>query len=222
MGENKEVKKSVPQEKKHIKAMYNRPFEVNLVSSLGSTNYSWSLTKMTAGIFLLSTEIVPCNSNCVGGNVMQRFVFAFSSEIDTNIGTLEFNLLNLSSPSQITETKKITVDVKVSGEDNANKSDVSGFVQYSENSATYDETIETPVFKYNYPCADGGCVVKYSYPVTADAGCVVKYSYPAMAYNYMDSCCIEKYNFPVNNSCCNEKYGFPVMKYDYPKSSGCC
>lgn len=104
---------------KYIAAKINKPFEVNLRSMLGSTNYSWSITKMPDSVFLLYTEVTPVPSNPFSiGPVNQKFVFAFNGAVNTNMATIEFSLLCLSTPSMITpETRTIKVDVKVCGDE---------------------------------------------------------------------------------------------------------
>lgn len=102
---------------KYIATKINEPFEVNLQSMLGSTNYSWGITKMPDSVFLLYTEVTPALHNPFGP-VNQKFVFAFNGMVDTNMATIEFSLLCLATPSMITpETRTIKIDVKVCGDE---------------------------------------------------------------------------------------------------------
>ena len=180
-----------------------KSFTVDLMSNVGSTNYSWCLTSMPKEIILLGTDTIPVEPVMAGGKSIQRFYFGAKSSENTQV-TLQFELLNISKLNKAEDTYTLEVQIVPCNSDD--------YVKYSENAEqaaipygyVYDnnpiQAMAAPL-KYGYPCAPlptpdvYPLYVKYGYP------CTVAYGVP---------------NTTIDNGCPMPDYGYPMVAYGYP------
>jgi hypothetical protein len=193
-----------------ITAYQGKLFKVTLLSNFGSTNTAWCLTSLPQGIALLAEEIILLASQLDAG-VQQ--VFSFSPIDSLGTETLEFRLIkhlpSIGKEEQL-ETVKVQVDVVPCDEKNGLSKD--RFVEYGENTPTYDGMRDndcTQVLKYGYPP-----FMKYGYPTPMRVGNVVHpYGYPFPEGEGSPPCP----PVPESDGVVQNKEGYPAVgKYGYP------
>jgi hypothetical protein len=194
-----------------IQALQGQSFQIRL-NVAGGTGYDWCLTSMPEEAAMLS--IGRDIAGILGGVCIKTFTFlALKDTQGSKEGQVEivFKLVKLiDAKKEVAEEVVFKLSIVP-----YNSSTLSGFVKYSENTATFD--VAPP---YGYVDA-GDCVIKYGYPglkygfpgcdAGVDAcGAPVKYGYPGLKYGFpgcdagVDAC-----GAPV-------KYGYPGLKYGYP------
>ncbi len=157
MSEQKKSEK----EKKQIDVVVGQPVQITLQSMVGSTGYSWYLTKLSGGLGLSHTASVP--SSAVPGQIAPtNQIFTF---LATNKGTcdLEFDLIAPWRPDEPGDTEiykvKIEAPKKTAADDIASAMKGREFI-----SASAVNVAASDVIKYAAPMEHP--TLKYGVPVT--------------------------------------------------------
>ncbi|SFR96332.1 hypothetical protein [Anaeromicropila populeti] len=172
-----------------IQANVGKHFVVTLQSMVSSSNYGWCLSSLPKGVVLADKYDIATKPGIAP--IDQIFVF-LAKEAGENLEII-FELLNLSNPLNCANTVKVLVTVTPAEAVNNSLEEAKEFVQYSDNSASYNMNANC---EYVYQGTMDTCNLKYGYPVcdNKDSNTILAYGYPA----------------PI------VKYGYPVLKYGYP------